>query len=370
MVTFPMFLKLTSLVLYHHLTQEWKITDFGLTMEGTSQRAFSTTQSRGTTGYRAPELLQQKGFKCTNKVDIWALGCIVHDLVFLRKAFLDDFETLSFSWKQESWEDYKTPLPQSKIIADEQLLLSMTSIMSETFTLDPSKRPTASAVGQRLENLKNALSGATSLLDDATKKRMRSEVLRNILAWGAVVMLSTVLEVFALDITTAPTRKLDLSRVEALRLFSGLAGYCVIRHFVYALAFIISKMALECIYAALKPRNRYSTFGRIFWNNIEIKTITSAWALAAVLLLVFYLPGAISKSRQLQRRLNGSRRLPQRFLLDYLLDDVPNFIYDIDENIRNNIVFSKLGKLALPVFSFLENLVMEIQIVLIGSPRL
>src|SRR5436190_13307162 len=54
-----------------------------------SKRAITTHYSRGTQGYRAPELLSDDP-KFTKKVDIWALGCILYELVTGRKAFDTD----------------------------------------------------------------------------------------------------------------------------------------------------------------------------------------------------------------------------------------------------------------------------------------
>jgi serine/threonine protein kinase len=54
--------------------------------------------SRGTVGYRAPEPIQYHGFpnKYTNKVDIWALGCILYELVLGKQAFRDDLTVIEY----------------------------------------------------------------------------------------------------------------------------------------------------------------------------------------------------------------------------------------------------------------------------------
>jgi serine/threonine protein kinase len=67
----------------------WKIVDFGVTSEATSSRAIPTIHARGTGGYRAPEILNESPV-FTNKVDIWALGCIFFELYTGEKAFHDD----------------------------------------------------------------------------------------------------------------------------------------------------------------------------------------------------------------------------------------------------------------------------------------
>lgn len=68
----------------------WKLADFGLTSEGTSDGAVRTEYARGTPGYRAPELLVEDGSDFTNKVDIWSLGCVLYELVVGRRVFISD----------------------------------------------------------------------------------------------------------------------------------------------------------------------------------------------------------------------------------------------------------------------------------------
>ena len=76
-------------VLYARSSDTWKLTDFGLTSEASSNGLQNTEASRGSTGYRAPELLRDNA-TYSNKVDVWALGCILHELVTGQKLFLSD----------------------------------------------------------------------------------------------------------------------------------------------------------------------------------------------------------------------------------------------------------------------------------------
>jgi serine/threonine protein kinase len=81
----------------------WKVADFGLTSQGTSQSLHYTEFARGTSGYRAPELLLQDTAVYNNKVDIWALGCILFELVVGTKPFTTDrypCETPKFGFPQ------------------------------------------------------------------------------------------------------------------------------------------------------------------------------------------------------------------------------------------------------------------------------
>lgn len=76
-------------VLFYRFERTWKLADFGICSNGTS-RSLSTQMSRGTPGYRAPELLRDDA-KYTNKVDIWALGCLLHELITGDRVFNSDW---------------------------------------------------------------------------------------------------------------------------------------------------------------------------------------------------------------------------------------------------------------------------------------
>src|SRR5271155_799514 len=86
------------LVLFSRAEGIWKIADFGLSTEATSQHARTTLFSNGTPSYRAPELLKQNP-KYTNKVDIWALGCILYELLCEQKLFSGDWDVLKDAQK-------------------------------------------------------------------------------------------------------------------------------------------------------------------------------------------------------------------------------------------------------------------------------
>jgi serine/threonine protein kinase len=70
-------------------------------MEGYSQVGRTTCDSRGTTGYRAPEIIVEKNefekAKFSKKSDIWALGCLIYESVFLEHAFSSDISIKHFS---------------------------------------------------------------------------------------------------------------------------------------------------------------------------------------------------------------------------------------------------------------------------------
>jgi serine/threonine protein kinase len=77
----------------------WKLTDFGLASEATSSQFNNTTSARGSVGYRSPELASINQF--SNKVDIWSMGCLLHELATGKRAFNNDYEVLEYSSKND-----------------------------------------------------------------------------------------------------------------------------------------------------------------------------------------------------------------------------------------------------------------------------
>ena len=63
-----------------------KIGDFGIAKQLNNLNEYAETQIR-TIIYMAPERIENK--KYTNKVDIWSLGCIIHELCTLNYCFYD-----------------------------------------------------------------------------------------------------------------------------------------------------------------------------------------------------------------------------------------------------------------------------------------
>lgn len=114
----------------------WKIADFGLTAEGNSHKMITTEGQRGTSSYRAPELLKESA-KYNNKVDIWAIGCILYELISEQKAFINDIDVLEWSFlDQEKKISPETPLDDAprKVISQ---------LIRESLNRDPRERPTA-----------------------------------------------------------------------------------------------------------------------------------------------------------------------------------------------------------------------------------
>jgi len=127
------------LVLYSRVDRLWKVADFGLTSEGASQSFHDTEFAKGTPGYRAPELICDNS-KYNNKVDIWALGCILYELVVGKRLFETDLAVLghynSNSSLQLAFDD----------TFDSESRNEITEAIDEMLQNDPSTRPSAASL--------------------------------------------------------------------------------------------------------------------------------------------------------------------------------------------------------------------------------
>jgi serine/threonine protein kinase len=124
----------------------WKIADFGLATDGTSKKAHTTQYSRGTCSYRAPELLKDTHPTFTNKVDIWALGCILYELVFLARAFPTDYAVIYYA--QEFPHTLDIPRV-SEIVAEVARLHFITNILKDILKVVVLERPGAQEIRDR-----------------------------------------------------------------------------------------------------------------------------------------------------------------------------------------------------------------------------
>ena len=138
------------LVLYRRRDNLWKLTDFGTSAEATSKKIHTTRLARGTESYRAPELLQEHA-TFTNKVDIWALGCVIYELINLKSAFSD-------SWKIREYSLNPTAvLPISSQPYPFGLDFRYQAMYHYLLQRDPSDRPRASFAASAFRSLENPL---------------------------------------------------------------------------------------------------------------------------------------------------------------------------------------------------------------------
>lgn len=129
-------------VLYSHQDHAWKIADFGLTIAGSSRRVHTTHNSRGTSSYRAPELIRGN---YNNKVDVFAIGCILYEVVFRRKALADDLAVVIYS---ESNQSLALPF-ESDTLPDKRRKAFVSNIIYETFDVEATQRPRAEELSKR-----------------------------------------------------------------------------------------------------------------------------------------------------------------------------------------------------------------------------
>jgi serine/threonine protein kinase len=115
----------------------WIVSNFEVACYGPD--GLESFEGTGVTGYRAPELLSADIFQpvpYTDKVDIWALGCILFALVMTRDAFRDDIATLCA--KQDG------DIPSVDVLGIDLEFQQKLSVASNMMlALDPDKRASA-----------------------------------------------------------------------------------------------------------------------------------------------------------------------------------------------------------------------------------
>ena|ERR1700737_917590 len=101
-----------------------------------------STQVRGTEMYQAPEFYKENGpCKITNKVDIWALGCIIFELVFEKRAFQTGHAIMRYDSS-----DQPLQIPFGPYM-DQDVRTQLSRIIDSTFNRTPSRRPRAQGFG-------------------------------------------------------------------------------------------------------------------------------------------------------------------------------------------------------------------------------
>jgi tetratricopeptide (TPR) repeat protein len=95
-----------------------------------------TEMGRGTASYRAPELLRIDTFD--ESVDIWALGCVLFELVSGQRAFSDDWYVQVYARQNQKLA------VQLEAFVDATSRIPLTNLVHEMLELRPDRRPRAS----------------------------------------------------------------------------------------------------------------------------------------------------------------------------------------------------------------------------------
>ena len=144
-------------VLYSAKQQIWKVADFGITQEGTSRTPLITASSRGTSSYRAPELLTDSP-AYTNKVDVFAFGCVVFEIFTGRKRFSSDWEV------HKLLQSTETVKATAEVFDASAHGKSCSQLIEGMLNVDWTARPTCEGI------LEHILKLGSGLLDRATVK--------------------------------------------------------------------------------------------------------------------------------------------------------------------------------------------------------
>lgn len=102
-----------------------------------------THYSRGTSSYRAPELLRAEP-TFNNKVDIWSLGCVLHELATFKVAFCDDWVVLQYGHEADTRLAIKIDPTKSEFLE-----YHLCENIHELLHRSPSHRPRASMLVHR-----------------------------------------------------------------------------------------------------------------------------------------------------------------------------------------------------------------------------
>ena len=139
-------------VLFSSSSRNWKVGDFGLTTEGSSRHTRTSVFARGTASYRAPELVNDDPV-FSNKVDIFAIGCILFELVSGgRKAFANDIAVHEFRISHSQLE-----IPFAAI--DERWQHDLEQEIRRMLSVDRTDRPSAVVLRHKFARNRNVSLG-------------------------------------------------------------------------------------------------------------------------------------------------------------------------------------------------------------------
>src|SRR5438270_5239250 len=132
----------------------------------------ATTSARGTECYRAPELLRQPAnktkFEYNSKVDIWAVGCILYEVVLGRKAFTCHADIFEYCYRQNI-QNRLFPL-QSEFTLYRGARDTLRAEVQQMLEIEPSKQPRAREIRNRFQLLQSPQVSGTRLGSAARKK--------------------------------------------------------------------------------------------------------------------------------------------------------------------------------------------------------
>lgn len=149
---------LIYVVLFSDKDRCWKLADFGTASQATSKRLNTTRDGRGTQGYRAPEIF---GARYNNRSDIFALGCLVYEVVTGAKLFAEDDAIRDYvdsgKLPEATWWPPSPAGKPDRLFYLEKLLASM-------LELDPINRPNAQKVLESLRIIRDGEFGQSEVL--------------------------------------------------------------------------------------------------------------------------------------------------------------------------------------------------------------
>jgi len=74
---------------------------------------------------------------------MWAIGCILHELVFKRKPFTSDWDMLKYVMAVEGGKSVNVIEVKSELVPDERKRLFISQKITELLSIDPNRRPGA-----------------------------------------------------------------------------------------------------------------------------------------------------------------------------------------------------------------------------------
>jgi serine/threonine protein kinase len=132
----------------------WKLADFGSSSQATSKRLHTTCLSRGTQGYRAPEVLEHPAGHFNSRSDMFSFGCIIVELVTGQKLFESDLDVVRFA-ERPSWAtELPSCWPKSNF---NEPLYRLRRLTTKLIAAKPSSRLGSLEMRIRLQDIRNGV---------------------------------------------------------------------------------------------------------------------------------------------------------------------------------------------------------------------